>query len=84
MSERAELADRNYTPQELAQVWGCCTAKIYRMLRSGALKGFKLGRDWRIREVDRREYEQANLYQAPLPRRRGQACKAPAVPIRIV
>lgn len=81
MTERPDWGERYHTPQELAQMWGCCVAKIYRMLRAGELKGFKLGRDWRVREDDRLEYEMKNLYVAP--KRAQRAAARPAMPMII-
>ena len=51
--------ERRYTPQELALLWKCSIGTIYAMLRQGELKGFKLGRDWRITESAVRDYEAA-------------------------
>lgn len=46
-----------YTPAELAELWRCNVSIIYEMLRDGRLQGFKLGRDWRIREEAILAYE---------------------------
>lgn len=49
--------DTYYTPQTLAGRWGCSTDIVYDLLRKGKLKGFKLGRDWRITDEARLDYE---------------------------
>ena len=40
--------DEVFTIAELAQHWKCSPDIIYDLLRSGALRGFKLGAAWRI------------------------------------
>ncbi len=47
-----------YTPESLATKWGCSKFTVYELLRKGALRGFKLGRDWRITDDARIAYEQ--------------------------
>ena len=37
-----------YTPEEVADRWRTSTDTVYRMLASGKLKGFKVGKGWRI------------------------------------
>ena len=46
-----------YTPQTLAQLWVCSKDVVYDLLRSGKLRGFRLGRDWRISDAARLQYE---------------------------
>lgn len=46
-----------YTPRSLANRWGCCIETVYDLLRAGKLRGFKLGKDWRITDEARIEYE---------------------------
>jgi excisionase family DNA binding protein len=49
---------RPYTPETLAERWGCSPELIKRMLKSGELQGFKLGaRLWRIRHEAVEEFE---------------------------
>ena len=36
------------TPEELAERWRVSPDTIYRSLQSGKLKGFQVGRQWRI------------------------------------
>lgn len=39
-----------YNVPEVAAHWGVTSQTVYNLLRSGKLKGFKIGRDWRISE----------------------------------
>jgi excisionase family DNA binding protein len=41
-----------YTPEQLAEQWGVTRHTVLTYLRTGKLKGFKIGRFWRIREHD--------------------------------
>jgi len=47
-----------YTVTELAERWRCGTDSIYRMIRSGKLKAFKIGQDYRIKESEVEKYEE--------------------------
>ena len=38
---------RPYSPETLAEHWDCSVSHIKKMLRSGALRGFKIGTMWR-------------------------------------
>ena len=49
--------EKYFTPATLAAHWGCCIETVYDLLRAGKLRGFKLGKDWRITEEARIEYE---------------------------
>lgn len=72
-----------YTVNTLAEHWSCSPDFVYAGLQSGRIRGFKLGRSWRISEDAVREYEQANtkstfvtLLEAEIkskPRRRSAA-----------
>lgn len=65
-----------YTPAELAERWGCCLDLIYSLLKSGKLKGFKLGHGWRITDDARLEYETCGgVPDAPKPKLRGTGKK---------
>ena len=46
-----------YTPEELASRWRVSPDTVYRALLAGTLKGFKVGRQWRIREEAVEKYE---------------------------
>ena len=48
-----------YTPATLAERWGCNVCTVYDLLRTGKLKGFKLGKDWRITEEAKAAFEVA-------------------------
>jgi excisionase family DNA binding protein len=41
-----------YTPEQIAEQWGVARHTVLRYLQTGKLKGFKIGRFWRIREHD--------------------------------
>lgn len=49
---------RYYTPRTLAQTWECSPDVVYDLLRTGKLKGFRVGRKWRVSDDARLEYEQ--------------------------
>lgn len=59
-----------FTVPELAEFWHCSADIVYDLLRSGKLKGFKLGREWRISDEARRIYEQTPAETEP-PKLRG-------------
>ena len=44
------------TAREAMEILGVGKNTIYRLLDSGALKGFRVGRSWRITEVSLRAY----------------------------
>lgn len=44
-------------PAQLADYWGVGLETIRRWLRSGALKGLKLGRGWRVELTEARAFE---------------------------
>lgn len=46
-----------YTIADLAGIWRCSRDVIYDLLLSGKLKGFKVGRNWRITHEERLNYE---------------------------
>lgn len=39
-----------FTPQALAARWGCSVAQVEGLLRRGVVRGFKVGRFWRVTE----------------------------------
>jgi excisionase family DNA binding protein len=41
-----------YTPKQIAEQWRVTRWTVLQYLRAGKLKGFKVGRFWRIRERD--------------------------------
>ena len=45
-------SDRSYSPAELAERWNCCLRTVYRMIRSGEVKVFRVGRNYRISETE--------------------------------
>lgn len=46
------------TVAEVASRWRCGTDSIYRMIKAGKLKAFKIGSDIRIREAEVIRYEE--------------------------
>src|SRR3990167_3095832 len=60
---------RLYSPETLAEHWDCSVSHIKKMLRSGALRGFKIGTMWRIAaaEVERFECQGEGPKDASLP-----------------
>jgi len=48
-----------FTPFELASLWKCSEDVVQSLLRSRKLRGFKVGRLWRITDEARLEYETA-------------------------
>lgn len=51
------MSGEYWTVASLAEHWGCSTDMVYSLLNSGKLRGFKLGKDWRITDEARIEYE---------------------------
>lgn len=45
------------TVSEVAARWKCGTDSVYRMIKSGRLKAFRIGQDYRIREAEVERYE---------------------------
>ena len=43
----------SYTLYELAEVWSCHWAALYRMIKTGKLHAFRVGRTWRIKHEER-------------------------------
>jgi excisionase family DNA binding protein len=42
------MRDRPYTPETLAERWQCSARYVRKLLENGSLKGFRLGKLWRI------------------------------------
>lgn len=71
-TEQTNTHNAYYTPATLAQLWKCSTDSIYVLLRTGKLHGFKIGKDWRIPDSARVEYEvSGGVPERPAPRSRG-------------
>ena len=49
--------DSCFTVPDVARRWGISPGTVYRLLRSGKLKGFKAGRAWRVDNESLRQYE---------------------------
>ena len=67
------MPDKAFTVITLASYWDCSVDEVYRLLRSKQLKGFKLGKAWRISPTAVREYEESfqepTLHHTPVMRR---------------
>ncbi|MEM5816034.1 MAG: helix-turn-helix domain-containing protein [Candidatus Aenigmatarchaeota archaeon] len=48
--------DKLYTPEEVAEILKVSVITVKKWLRSGELKGIKVGKLWRIREEDLQEF----------------------------
>jgi len=57
-----DSADVHVSPEQLASFWGVHVNKVYRDIRKGALRAFRIpsGR-WRIRRDDMRRYGRPNV-----------------------
>lgn len=65
-----------YTIKELAELWRCSTDVIYDLVRTGKLPAFRVGREWRISDEARRQYEQTPpVTERAAPRRRPAVLK---------
>lgn len=62
MTER--LPTTFYSVPELAALWRCSEAYVYRQLRAGALRGFKAGVGWRVSEEARQTFEKSKEDEA--------------------
>ena len=51
------MSDRVFTVEQLAERWACSIWAIYPLLYSGELKGFRVGRVWRISGTAVEEFE---------------------------
>jgi excisionase family DNA binding protein len=54
------MAERPYSPETLADRWGCSAEKVRLMYRAGELAGFRLGKLIRIPAVEVERYECQN------------------------
>lgn len=51
------MSARVWTDEELATEWQCDLQLLRKLLLRGHLEGFKVGRDWRIRDDAKQAYE---------------------------
>lgn len=56
--------DYIWTDDELAAKWKCDIRLVQKMFREGRLRGFKAGREWRITDAAKSEYEDAQRVTA--------------------
>lgn len=54
------MAERPYSPETLADRWGCSAEKVRLMYRNGELPGFRLGKLIRIPAAEVERYECQN------------------------
>lgn len=55
-----QLRAHPFTPESLADRWGCSSETVRQLLRSGRLRGFRVGRMFRIPAAAVEEYECGN------------------------
>jgi len=54
-----------YTVEELARILSLHPKTVQRFIREGQLKGTKIGREWRVRKEDLRDFAHAELSAPP-------------------
>lgn len=59
------MTAKPYSPQTLAERWGCSAEKVRLMYRHGELPGFQLGKLIRIPAAEVERYECQNLIPSP-------------------
>ena len=52
------------SPKEVAALWGVDDQTVLRLIRTGKLTGFKIGRLWRVSPYALRAYEEGNSRKA--------------------
>lgn len=57
------MNDKLFTPQQVADYLQVDFRTVYGLLRSGKLKGVKVGRVWRVRPEDVESYLRQNIKQ---------------------
>lgn len=55
------MTKESYTIYELATAWGVNPMTVWRRIKEGKLKAFRVGRSWRIKESDKLCYEENNI-----------------------
>lgn len=46
-----------FTVAELAERWNCSTKTIWRLIKAGKIRAFKVGREWRVTATCVHNYE---------------------------
>ena len=59
--------DQRMSVKEVAAVWSVDQRTVLQLLRTGRLRGFKIGRVWRISSAAVRDYEDANRQKEVAP-----------------
>jgi len=73
------MTDRIMTPDEVAARWRSSPGAVRKLLRTGALKGFRVGTAWRVKREAVEEYECALQSTEGSGQRRGERAGQPAV-----
>lgn len=60
------MADKLLTSEQVAQILQVHPFTVLKYIKAGKLKGFKLGRVWRIRESDMEEFLEERFMASPL------------------
>ena len=61
------MASGYLSPQQVSERWSVDTGTVLRLIRTGKLEAFKIGRLWRISPDALKRYEEANRRVAPAP-----------------
>ena len=61
--QRGNLGPKPFSPETLAERWGCSAEKVRQMVHRGELQGFRLGKLIRIKAVEVERYECAQTQQ---------------------
>jgi excisionase family DNA binding protein len=56
--ERHPMAERSYRLREVAEELSVARETVLRLLHRGDLKGYKVGRDWRVKETELRRFQE--------------------------
>lgn len=57
------MEDKFYTPQDIAKTLKVAYMTVYRWIRAGKLKAYKIGKQYRITEKDFNSFIKNNLYK---------------------
>jgi excisionase family DNA binding protein len=57
------MNDKPFSPETLAERWGCSAEKVRQMFHRGELEGFRLGKLIRIPAIEVERYECSQLNQ---------------------
>ena len=60
-------AEQYFTIRGIANLWSVSEQTVRNLLRTGKLKGFKVGRGWRVSTEALRQYEESGQRDAAAP-----------------